>query len=880
MKHLQFFALLLLLSITNLLGEPATGHPRLWIREADLPRLRSWAVASNPIYADGLKQLLDVAKSQMDDIDPNNTPPAPDVPNADGGGRQWEAYPTELYAELFAFMSLIASDESERAALAQRARTLLMYVINEAIKGPDESDTPARFRDPRFYNYESNRARYYGEAYGLTVDWIYPYLSADDKKTIRTVFLRWADEIAHLAYPKSPEPYGVFNDPALLQESIWYGDPFFPLRWAGNNYFTGNMRNLGMLSMCFDPADDPDGKLGAYLANATGGFLYLADYLLRNDSRGGLLPEGFEYGPQTGAYIVQFLLALYTAGQDDPKKWGPQVVLKDAPFWEDFIPAYLHSLSPVPVINKDEDWRGLLYTVAWYGDGETVFAPDFMPALGPIGVYDYLTGRKDRLPGLRWIETYLPPGGADQLISRAGDHNFFSSTMFYFLLFDPAAGPAVDPRPALPLTFYAPGHDRVLARTSWDKDATIFTYKLGWNSIDHQNEDGNQIELYRRGEWLTKQRTGWGLDAGSCEWHNTLTLENDPPDHNNPGEAPNVLWQEGSQWWYQAPGIQDPHLLAKSFREEFIYVLGDATPLYNSLYEHSTDILHASRSVVWLKPDHIIVYDRAASATPNRFKRFWLNFPNKATVTGARSSVTLDSGQQVFATTLLPAGALITSEHNPDPDKLLFVDGFYADFDTMQFRLKVEAPGGPKQARFLHVIQGADAGATADSATLVQSSSGTPFSGAIIRSTVVLFPENLDTPFSTMTYTVPAATTTHWITGLKSDQGYTVATQTAGSDLKVTITPGGETKADSGGVLIWTAGQTAEGPNLSVARLSDDTVRLRFTESSGHSYRIEASTDLKEWADLGPATLGNDGAFQFDDIKPNAAWRFYRAVFR
>jgi len=35
--------------------------------------------------------------------------------------------------------------------------------------------------------------------------------------------------------------------------------------------------------------------------------------------------------------------------------------------------------------------------------------------------------------------------------------------------------------------------------------------------------------------------------------------------------------------------------------------------LYNSAYEGSTDILHASRSIVGFKPDHIVVYDRAAS---------------------------------------------------------------------------------------------------------------------------------------------------------------------------------------------------------------------------------------------------------------------------
>ena len=33
---------------------PVTTHPRLWITAADLPKLRGWAVDSNPMYKNGL----------------------------------------------------------------------------------------------------------------------------------------------------------------------------------------------------------------------------------------------------------------------------------------------------------------------------------------------------------------------------------------------------------------------------------------------------------------------------------------------------------------------------------------------------------------------------------------------------------------------------------------------------------------------------------------------------------------------------------------------------------------------------------------------------------------------------------------------------------
>src|SRR5690242_16288861 len=44
----------------------ATTHPRLFVREADLPRLRSWAASSNPIFENGLKALVHQCAQTMD----------------------------------------------------------------------------------------------------------------------------------------------------------------------------------------------------------------------------------------------------------------------------------------------------------------------------------------------------------------------------------------------------------------------------------------------------------------------------------------------------------------------------------------------------------------------------------------------------------------------------------------------------------------------------------------------------------------------------------------------------------------------------------------------------------------------------------------------
>ena len=108
------------------------------------------------------------------------------IPGADDGGLAYPDYPTENSAQFFAFLSLVHPDEAAREDYAERARTLLMHAIGEAAKGPAEGQP---FRDPNFSIFD--RSRWWGEGFPLTVDWIYPSLTTEDKATIREVFLRW-----------------------------------------------------------------------------------------------------------------------------------------------------------------------------------------------------------------------------------------------------------------------------------------------------------------------------------------------------------------------------------------------------------------------------------------------------------------------------------------------------------------------------------------------------------------------------------------------------------------------------------------------------------------------------------------------------------------
>jgi hypothetical protein len=558
-----------------------------------------------------------------------------------------------------------------------------------------------------------------------------------------------------------------------------------------NNYYNAHMRNMGLMAMALDPVDDEGDQLHSYLRNATGQWLYVTDHAMRTVAAGGLSPEGTEYSPTALAFHAQFMTAMHTAGKDDPAKLGPQVVLADNPFWSDFLPAALHTLplrpSPPPPDNSD---LGQLYQPAGYGDIQTYAAPDLTDTLGPLAIYARSHDDQATLDAIRWYVTNVAPGGADGLLDRVSSTDQFVTAILYFLTLDPGAPAPKDPRPGLPLEHTATGLNRFISRTSWSDDARLFTYSLTWKTIDHQGGDGNEFELHRNGEWLTKQRMGYDT-CWYSDYHNTLTIENAPLPADEE-ERYLDLARRGSQVPDSPAG--DPTLIAQSSTGRYFYASGDATPLYNSPAEERTEVSHASRSLVWLKPDHVVVYDRAATSTDGRFKRFWLQSATPFEVAGNRAVARTPGGQQLMCTTVLPDGATIAA--SPDEPNA----GQPAVGEPMQHRLMVEATGAPRSTRFLHVVQGADGDASPEQATLLRSSAGTAFEGAVVAGTAVIFPVDLGAEVATTTITVPSGLTL-LITGLRKDTGYRVDAQPGRDGTEVTIASGGDNKADGGGVL-------------------------------------------------------------------------------
>lgn len=761
-------------------ADPVTTHPRLWIRTEDLARLRSWATPANPMYANAS---LPTLQSAVNIYNSEFYPGGSANPNwPDSGDVTWVGRCTESYAEFFAFWSLVDPDASARPQHAERARKLLMYVIDRAALG--QANAP--FRYSSFATHD--RSRWWGEAFPLTVDWIYPVLSAAEKEKIRAVFLRWCAEI---------------NDANQSPHYVPVTEP--DVRYAANNYYTAHMRDVGMMGLALDAADDPDGALRSYVADATGPWLsrYYAIFHGTNSCSGGLHPEGPGYGWANLAFVQHFMLALRTAGVTDPAVYGPQIAMINDPYWTRAVNGFLHSLTPTnrPTRDPNLSYLGRVYEVANYGDLQRFwFMNTIINFFGPLGARDIIEGETARLPSLRWAVTEPGEGGSSRLYNRASDiwgNSYASTAILYFMLFDPAASPAADPRPQLPTTFVARPLGRILSRTAWTTDCSWFTYICSWNTIGHQLGCANQFEFYRKGEWLTKELSGYATDyiGATSDYHNTLAIQNDTPA--------NLYWFDGPTaarggQWLNGSSVGDPSVLT-SLGTTYTFAQGDATPLYNrwddwNLPNRALDVLHASRSIAWIKPDSIVVYDRAQTGKSGRFKRFNLCFESNGVVSGRLVTVTSRGGQKLFVHSLLPANATISVTPRENVNSV-------AEEEPMAWRMVVEDPTQPASVRFLHALQGADAGSAPALAQAIVGASGPAYDGAVIGNTAAVFPVNLPAATRELSYSVPAGVVGHLVSGLIPLQGYAVAMITNGGAVQVSLALGGNHYADKAGVL-------------------------------------------------------------------------------
>jgi len=778
---------------------PNSAHPRLWVSPADVTRLQGWAASSNPVYTYLNRLIGGCSNLYVGDFFPGGVanPNWPDPGDTDG----YQGPLTEEVAFVLAFGSLIDPNPTNRITYAQEARDLIMHVMNIAAQGPLVG---APFRDPQFPTF--NRASWVGYQWPLIVDWIYnakdaqgnAILTASDKATIRSVFMLWASECC-VAYNESG--FSAFPAGAQNNANLLLNNGRAPMRMASNNYYLAHMRLVTMMGLSIDPGDDPvvdptkapaafGNTLRSYILDGIGGWLYqvyammgdpatvAADYGLPGNgagfglSSGGLPPEGMLYGESYG-YLLGDLLALQTAGFNSQALSGPQIKMIGAPVWDRFVKGYLSSLTPSAQIPPTEAYDGPVFQMASYGDLLRLWiTPDDVRPMALLALLEQEQGQATHVDAARWFATDVVQGTLAYNVQDPWTWGTADSIL-NFLLLDPTAAQATDPRPTYPLNFFDPAAGRVLARSDWTQNAT-------WLTKEMSNYDNNGVGL-------------------TTFYHNTLALKNWCANGTpiiNGFEAGE--WANGSSWML-GESAGDPTTV-NSFGPGYNYVASNLTNLYNrpsNLQGNGLmDITQATRSAVWLNNDYIVVYDRATSLHSGLFKTFNLNMATSPQINGNVATETMGDGQQLFVQALLPMNVVMTSAQtagNLNP---------HTELDPMFYTLTDQDPTLPTDTRFLHVLQGADAGASVVPATYVQSASGTAFDGATFGTMGVFFPQSASAAIVTTTFTVPASVTTFVVTGLTANAAYGVSSVLGPNGKTVTLTVGGTgSAADSAGLL-------------------------------------------------------------------------------
>jgi len=155
------------------------------------------------------------------------------------------------------------------------------------------------------------------------------------------------------------------------------------------------------------------------------------------------------------------------------------------------------------------------------------------------------------------------------------------------------------------------------------------------------------------------------------------------------------------------------------------------------------------------------------------------------------TTMTTASGQTLTTETVLPVGAQISV--SPLVDE---VSSPPANLEPMRYRLQVSAPEGMGTARFLHVLQGGDAGTTPQAVGGIDSAG---VQGVMVGTMAVVFPVELGAGVGGYSYF--ASVPEHILTGLTPGAGYTVGFVPSADGLQVVVTPNGSFIADSGGVI-------------------------------------------------------------------------------
>lgn len=435
----------------------------------------------------------------------------------------------------------------------------------------------------------SDQARWSGENAILVYDWCNYALSDSERATLLS---RWNGYIA------------------ALNSKPWGGTTM-----AANNYFWGYLRN----SLLWGIASYHDnGEVQRQIAQ---GFI---DHALQERYRsmasppppngskfftwynsfgiGGVPLEGNQYGP----YMTDYPVIAFTAATDyGYDAWNA------VPFWRDAV--YYLYYAATPTATRARDGLQARHELFPFNDDEM-----FANGGSAEGSYnDFLSAmilRDPSKPLAKLAQAWMQ--------ARAQQPSW---TMRAELASATVTGSA----PSLPLDYYAQGARFLYGRRNPTSDTTAFMLQLGGanaygdpdelepdGGVGHSHQDLGNFQLWRRGRWLTRESTGYGIETDGIKGWN-----NGPKVDPSSAVAHNTALFEGRGQIYTRRGWSVVKRLQSD--PEFVFAAVDMTESYRApatqtwLAEDDWPFAEkAVREFIYLRElDALIILDRMTSGS-------------------------------------------------------------------------------------------------------------------------------------------------------------------------------------------------------------------------------------------------------------------------
>jgi hypothetical protein len=535
------------------------------------------------------------------------------------------------------------------------------------------------------------------------------------------------------------------------------------------------------------------------------------------DGRDGESSEGSGYG--TYIYALRDMMnAIYTAGYDDPMLYGPQMSLATSSFWDlwavkdnEFLTGMQPNNGPGSSFGGGDIAPAYSYLTT--GSVNSYYQePAYFGTEASMLTFDSYTGSTDRKNELLWPIMNTAFGGPlgtadgcvglcgfDAMLTKSFGNNLNVDLFIALPAGDPQSSLPADPRPSMPTDiFNGSFNQHQMVRSGFTNSDTLFTTYCPTTLNNHELPMCGTFEIYSDNEWITKHRpmfdSDYNIQTSTPQQSNQLSVLNVLGAGYLPATGDSVdAATYGGQWWGGEQAVL-PVAMNHSELPAYSAAIVDMKNQYNGWWWNPTnaisynDVTAASRSIIFLRNSkQVVIYDRAATNTENE-KAVYINTTGTPTVSGNTADWLTQSGSQKAYYTELLGGTLSNIGLASDPDN-------GADWEVAS---TLETDGGSTTAdQFLHVLEWGPSSFSKTSTSLVQSSAGQNFDGALIGSSLVMFLRSWPNSFTGTTFAASGATTIY-VSDLTPNTTYTITG---------TGTPS-TAETDTAGVLEFTANGT------------------------------------------------------------------------